>query len=934
MSKQTSPTLLTTLAVAAYAAAISLSATAETRFWADSNGDTASFNAVDSWDPAPADMADVAEDTLALNKGFDKIATVGNGDNVSVKTLYVGWGTTNGTNMATSLDKGGRLDVSGGSLTVTDTFRLGGGYSDNSNNVVNVTGGEVHAAKLYTSDCNSNGGAKNETLNISGGLFETTGETRLATYGWGITLVNITNGGTFRAGNTVSIGRSGKSVVNVTGANFDMNGKNLYVGHSGDRAVGELTLDNVLSDVNIDQFRVGNEGGSSGSVVVSGDSTSVKVTYAIYVGKQGNGEFTINGGLVSSAYAVQLGDDNINGNNSVLNLNGGVLKTAQVNVHGTPNAIINWNGGTLQRGNNTFVSNGEMCPASDNLDIRVLAGGAIYDGGDTFSQPLHGAGALVKRGSATATFAGALDLKGGFKVEGGTLNVSNLVRTRFKEISVGDGCHLNLNGASVEVVSYKVAGDPKPTGTYSEQGGTITVLSVDDTTPASAIWTNAGGDNDVANPDNWDVLNSKGEELLDDVVPAADLPITVVYVPNLPSFAGFTDVTCIVDSDIRSEGYSRHGVVLEKAAVWYDPSDDGKTQVENGKVTVLGNKGAMGADFDLLPYETSPADIGTDGFNGRKSVHFTGNQGYRSEGMYPSALPPNASRTLFAVGNGGDMYLISASQNDSAEEGRVLLLTGSWGNAMQTCQYKTDGEKWDSAKVSYSRTANNPYVFMGRTELGAEETATVTAVSLSENGTESRNTGSFYIPDQGHSLELRSYYGVFRVNSGFSLRSNGYQGEALIFTNALSDAEMSAVGAYLKEKWLDPLVVMPDFDSLAVNAQVDLGGATRTFERLSGSGSFVDGTVVLNGDLIVTVNPDQSVVAPSFDKLVLGENARLVVKGARYLPTKGAIPVVEFSSIQDEFAAVVGDGGAKPKVAYTDSTIEARRDSGMRVMLR
>ena len=88
----------------------------------------------------------------ALNKGVDKIAEVKDGDNVSVKTLYVGWGTTNGTNMATSLDKGGRLDVSGGSLTVTDTFRLGGGYSDNCSNVVNVTGGEVHAAQLYTSE--------------------------------------------------------------------------------------------------------------------------------------------------------------------------------------------------------------------------------------------------------------------------------------------------------------------------------------------------------------------------------------------------------------------------------------------------------------------------------------------------------------------------------------------------------------------------------------------------------------------------------------------------------------------------------------------------------------------------------------------------------------------------------------------------------------
>ena len=125
------------LAVAASVAALSLSAAADTRFWSDANGDTASFNAVDSWDPAPSAMSDVASDTLVLNKGVDKIATVGNGDNVSVGTLYVGWGTLDGTSMGAANDKGGRLDVTGGLLSVTDYFRLGGGYSDYSNNVVN-----------------------------------------------------------------------------------------------------------------------------------------------------------------------------------------------------------------------------------------------------------------------------------------------------------------------------------------------------------------------------------------------------------------------------------------------------------------------------------------------------------------------------------------------------------------------------------------------------------------------------------------------------------------------------------------------------------------------------------------------------------------------------------------------------------------------------
>ena len=73
MSTQSTSSIVSRLAVAASIAAISLSATAETHFWADSNGDTASFNAVDSWDPAPADMSEVASDTLPSTKALTRL---------------------------------------------------------------------------------------------------------------------------------------------------------------------------------------------------------------------------------------------------------------------------------------------------------------------------------------------------------------------------------------------------------------------------------------------------------------------------------------------------------------------------------------------------------------------------------------------------------------------------------------------------------------------------------------------------------------------------------------------------------------------------------------------------------------------------------------------------------------------------------------------
>ena len=190
------------------------------------------------------------------------------------------------------------------------------------------------------------------------------------------------------------------------------------------------------------------------------------------------------------------------------------------------------------------------------------------------------------------------------------------------------------------------------------------------------------------------------------------------------------------------------------------------------------------------------------------------------------------------------------------------------------------------------------------------------------------------MPSSDSTLSFKSYYGTFALgNYGYSEDTSGYQGEALIFTNALSDAEMEEVNTYLKGKWLDSNA-MPAFDSLVVNAQVDLGGTTRTFEKLSGSGSFVDGTVVLNGDLIVTVNTDGSVVAPTFDRLVLGENARLVVKGAKNLPTKATLNIVAFNSIAGEFSAHVGDNHVNVKVKYLDDHVCARREAGLALRIR
>jgi hypothetical protein len=210
----------------------------------------------------------------------------------------------------------------------------------------------------------------------------------------------------------------------------------------------------------------------------------------MYVGDSGNGELTISGGKVWAQFAVQMGISNVDGNFATINLNGGTLETAQVNASGTPTAVFNWNGGTLTHSGSNWE--GGIFPANGNITINVLENGALYesDRTESFNHPLSGEGAFICRVNSgkTLTIAGALDLKGGFRVESGNLKLTNLVRTKFREISVAQGCTLDLNGASVTVASYSLNGVAQPEGEYTAHNGTITVDIRPDILWSAAAW--------------------------------------------------------------------------------------------------------------------------------------------------------------------------------------------------------------------------------------------------------------------------------------------------------------------------------------------------------------------------------------------------------------------------------------------------------------
>lgn len=531
-------------------------------------------------------------------------------------------------------------------------------------------------------------------------------------------------------------------------AGDEVSAESLYLGYD---SVGSGCLEMTGGTLNLSYFRVGHGTGFDGKATVSGNNTRLNASVAIYVGDKGNGELTINGGTVHGQFAVQFGGDNVSGNTAVVNLNGGLLETAQVNVHGSPVATFNWNGGTLQHSGNSW--DGGIFPANDNIAVNVLEGGAFFESGgdDTFNHPLSGEGAFTCRvkSGRTLTLAGAVDLKGGFRVESGKLKLSNLVRTKFREISVAQGCTLDLNGASVAVASYSIDGVAQPEGKYSAHNGTIRV-----------------------------------------------------------------------DREAMAE-YSRPEV-LWTAAAWYDPSDvDALTKDANGKVTGIQNKGTVGSDLDLVRRNTgkSGAVVSEGGFNGRSSLYFDNASGYVSSGFFPSDLPASGPRTLFVVAQGDvdKMVMLSVAQKKNGnEEGRSLLLAHgrdpTWGSAYQVGRVKDGETGWSAGKAWFGNlTTDTPYVFAGRTELGDGDGRIVSSIVLDGDWNASGSTNTtFRMPAGEAGLTFAAYYGAFEIDSYWDCDTVGYQGEALIFTNALTDAEMDEVNAYLKAKWLDASSEEPD----------------------------------------------------------------------------------------------------------------------------
>ena len=219
----------------------------------------------------------------------------------------------------------------------------------------------------------------------------------------------------------------GKSPAHLKIESGTYEAKNLRVGYA-ENSVASLVMDGGTLTLSAESS-VGYASGCTAEMVINEGATVNAVQY-FYVGQNGVGKMTMNGGAFTMAnldgggFSLCRRNDGASG---TLELNGGTLTLPNFRVEfnrsaSYPNSKgrIVFNGGTVvpTKSNTSFLSD------ADNLTCEIAAGGLIIDtaGFDiTIAHPLVGVGGIVKRGSGTLRLSGVNTFTGGITVEEGSV---------------------------------------------------------------------------------------------------------------------------------------------------------------------------------------------------------------------------------------------------------------------------------------------------------------------------------------------------------------------------------------------------------------------------------------------------------------------------------------------------------------------------------
>lgn len=783
--------------------------------------------------------------SIAAGRGSKGTACFHNGSVVCDKYVHVG----------ASDNAVGMLSVTGGTFkTVCDGWWPGGltigwGSSTGTMKVARDADVEIIGGLFIGRDSGSDG-----TFEMSGG--------KVNVHEW--------NGG-------INIGVESGSQGRATISGGEFKSASVAIGEKGS---GSLTVSGGKVDFGVymwDNLRLGVSSGSEGFFhLMDGE---VNVSGGISIGcSNGVGRLVMDGGKLKCAEHFGFNDNEFSEvTGSEAFLNGGELWADYISIRSqkpTSTATLNWNGCVMAT---TGVRNwdDQILPADERLTVNVLDRGMIIVATNKnikIGHPLSGRGAFVKRGPNDLILEGEVSLARGFRVEEGKLAIASgkIARTNFKEILVADGCELDLGGAEVTVAKYTVAGVEKAAGDYQEQNGTIHVMSQAQQAPVTAVWSNAAGDGDAANPGNWSgLLTADGIELFD-VLPTEATDVKIPSNLVRPDMSGLAvkSVTLVVSGNVSLRGDCTVPAIVKSAKAWYDFDDSASVTMEGGIPVGVANKGTAGNALDLVLYHPEesrrkPA-YGLSSHHGRDVMSFTNSYGFVSKNS--AGIVGDADRTLVAVSLRIRNTYPAFNDNGTPKEGEYeqqmfpLGIEKVGDNEWQSGEFRL-GQWAGSSNLDYddstvTRADWTTQALQGLRDIDPDEYA-IWAMSSAERTvsgsvmTESHgveNATSVTVGGNGTSEEAKLFVGMRQL---YDSPSAGELAEAMMFDKALSDEELAAVRAYLHTKWFTPFddTTVPSNLALENGARIDFGGGSWTFDKITGAGTIGNANVTVEGSV-------------------------------------------------------------------------------------
>ncbi len=336
-----------------------------------------------------------------------------------------------------------RLDVTGGSLTISTRFTIGPDATSNA--TLNQSGGTV----AFTSAGNSfnigtgNGVSSQGTYNLSAGTLSS------------VTWFNIGSSGT-GAG---TFNQSGGTVNAATGTGA---------------------------------VNIGDQGGATGILAVSGgafNSINTTVNGGIVVGNHWTGSGTNNGTLTVSGTGLVNTGASTAGNGiklasgaasvGTVNLDGGAIETAKVQK-GAGTGTFNFNGGTLRATaanatymtglTNAFVKSGGAVIDTNSFDVTI--------GQALLTDAISIGGGLAKDGSGTLTLTGASTYTGTTAVNAGTLAIGTGGSLASAGLNIANGATFDTSALAaydLGAANVSIALDAATAGFFNAGAGTLTL---------------------------------------------------------------------------------------------------------------------------------------------------------------------------------------------------------------------------------------------------------------------------------------------------------------------------------------------------------------------------------------------------------------------------------------------------------------------------